>query len=103
MKKNLRKAFASFLILGLSSGCATISVPPNVAACASLTDPFDIMNENPSGFCKYTLSSDERTISGEKYKDLVRTGVVVSFDDWVALTSWARHHCAKTNNSCLRK
>lgn len=72
-------------------------------ACASLTDPYDILQEQHKGFCKFTLSGGEREISGEKWKDMVRTGVVIDMAQWEAFTIWARSQCAKTNNECILK
>jgi hypothetical protein len=95
------KILLGLSLIGALSSCVT--VPPNVEACASLTDPFDPSIEDHKGFCKFTLSSRERELSGEKWKDRVRTGVVIDMDQWELFTIWARSQCAKTNNECVLK
>ena len=93
----------SFLVLTLSS-CATISPMPNTEFCASLTDPFDILVEEQKGYCKFALSNSERELTGEKWKETVRTGVIVDMAQFEQFLIWARTTCRKTNNECvLRK
>jgi hypothetical protein len=42
-------------------------------------------------------------VDGDKWKEKIKTGVVVDLDEWVAFTLWARTQCAKTNNECVKR
>jgi hypothetical protein len=72
-----------------------------VEACFPLNDPTDPTIEKHKGFCRYTLSKEERELSGEDWLSKVRTGVVIDFDSWVKFSTWAKKECRKNNNECL--
>jgi len=99
-KTNSKKLIASFLLSSTLTGCVSIQPAPNVTVCAPLNDPTDFVMEQPAGFCKHTMSSLERTITGEEWRNRVRNSVMVSSEDWVKLLTYVKKTCRQTNNEC---
>lgn len=100
MKKTSKTLCALYLVSSLS---ACVSVPPNIEACTPMSDPFDVLAERQTGFCKYTMGGEERVVDGEIWKNKVRSGVIVDFENWVKFTQWAKKECRKNNSECLGK
>lgn len=100
MKSKSKKVLGLCLLFSALVGCAHTTPPPNVQVCTAINDPTDILVENPTGYCKNTMSTFEKTIEGDSWKEKVKTGVIMSMDDWIKLNVWVKSICRQTENAC---
>lgn len=85
LSTRLLRTLSASLLVWLSVGCATVSVP-NFRAFVTLPASED-------GFGIYTVSREEVTIPAAKWKTESKRGIIILPEDWAILKQTVRKNC----------